>query len=120
MFWSCSRCRLARTFFAIENADPIAAADDHGSIHAEFAQSVDCRLSDLVCGQFGNERGVNAVVGKRYRDVCFRAAEGCLIILGLYEPHIVLRCQTQHEFSERNDFFHLFNASSTKKLPPTA
>ena len=73
------------------NTHSFAAAYDFRSIYAEFTQGIYRRLTDFVCGQFGYERRVQAVIRKRNGYVCFRAAKGRLILFALYKTKIVFR-----------------------------
>jgi len=70
----------------------------------ETAQVVDAGIGDAVGGKTTYEFAAQSVVGQRNGDISFAAAESGLEKRRLVESTITGRSQSEHDFTERNDF----------------
>ena len=98
------RAALGSALLVEVDADTVAAADDLAGIHTVAAQGVDRALADGVRRQFGDERGVHAVVRQRNSNVGLAAAKGEFEMVSLYEAFVIVRLQTDHKLAKGYDF----------------
>ena len=104
---------LGSTLFIEINAHPVAATDNFGGIHAVAPQAVHRRLADGVGRELGDVGHIHTVIGQGHRYVGFAAAEGEFHMVALDKALVVVGLQTQHQFTEGNDFCHI-----TSPFPP--
>ena len=90
------------------DADPIAAPDDLGGVHAVPAQRVDGCLTDGVGGQLGDVGYVHAIVGQGHGHVGLAAAEGEFHMVALDKTLVVVGLKPQHQLTEGDNFSHFF------------
>ena len=86
------------------DANTVTAAGDLAGVNAVAAQSVHAGLADSMSGQLGDESNVSAVVGQRNSHIGLAAAVGVLQGIGLHKAQMIVGLQTDHNFTESNDF----------------
>ena len=97
---------LGGSLFAVVNAQPGAAPENHGGIHPVMAQRIHCILADFMLRHLADKGCVVAVIGQGNRYIGFSAGISRFKCICLKKTLISGRVQPHHDFSESNDLAH--------------
>src|SRR5687768_3888887 len=111
---------LAGARFDEVHADAIAAANDEIGPHAFGAERAHGSLADIVRRQSRDVIALESEQGEADCHVRFSASEGCAQYRRLKKPFVSGRAETQHDFAERDNSWHLSAFLSLSPGPTAA
>lgn len=82
-----------------------ACQNHRSAVYITGAKPANCAFSQAVIGNYAEKGAVHSQVGQSHGNICLASAVACLKICGQTDLLVIGRCQTQHDFTNRNKLF---------------